>query len=213
MKTDDLIAMLATGVEPVPAWPVARRLLPALGLGTLLALLLVWLELGFNPALPQMVGEPMFWVKLAFPAALGGAALLLMVRLGQPGRLLGASAWAGWLPFGAMAVLAAVVWLQAAPADRAGLVLGSTWQVCALNIAQVSIPLFIGLQWALRGLAPTRPALAGGVAGLAAGAAGCMVYALHCPELAAPFLWVWNSLGMAVPAAVGALLGPRLLRW
>jgi hypothetical protein len=46
-----------------------------------------------------------------------------------------------------------------------------------------------------------------------AGGAGAAVYALHCPELQAPFLAVWYVLGMAIPVAAGALLGPRLLRW
>jgi hypothetical protein len=48
---------------------------------------------------------------------------------------------------------------------------------------------------------------------LLAGATGALVYTLHCPELAAPFLAVWYLLGMLVPAAVGLLLGSRLLRW
>jgi hypothetical protein len=39
------------------------------------------------------------------------------------------------------------------------------------------------------------------------------VYALHCPELAAPFLAVWYVLGMAIPVLVGAALGRWLLRW
>jgi len=65
----------------------------------------------------------------------------------------------------------------------------------------------------MRGLAPTRPAQAGGAAGLLAGAAGAAVYALHCPEMAAPFLGIWYVLGMAIPALLGAVLGPRLLRW
>ena len=36
---------------------------------------------------------------------------------------------------------------------------------------------------------------------------------LHCPEPAAPFLAIWYLLGMLVPTAIGAWLGPRLLRW
>jgi len=40
-----------------------------------------------------------------------------------------------------------------------------------------------------------------------------VVYALHCPEMAAPFLFIWNGLGMLAPAAIGAAMGPRLLRW
>jgi len=39
------------------------------------------------------------------------------------------------------------------------------------------------------------------------------VYSLHCPELAAPFIGFWYLLGMLIPTAVDALLGPRLLRW
>ena len=67
--------------------------------------------------------------------------------------------------------------------------------------------------WAMKGLAPTRLALAGAGAGLLAGALGALVYALHCPELAASFLAVWYVLGIAIPALAGALLGPRVLRW
>jgi hypothetical protein len=29
----------------------------------------------------------------------------------------------------------------------------------------------------------------------------------------APFLAIWYLLGMLIPTALGALLGPRLLRW
>ena len=39
------------------------------------------------------------------------------------------------------------------------------------------------------------------------------VYALHCPEMAAPFLATWYLAGMLIPTVAGALLGPRLLRW
>jgi hypothetical protein len=31
--------------------------------------------------------------------------------------------------------------------------------------------------------------------------------------MAAPFIGFWYLLGMLIPAAAGALLGPRLLRW
>ena len=50
-------------------------------------------------------------------------------------------------------------------------------------------------------------------AGLLAGALGALVYALHCPEMATPFLAVWYVVGMAIPTVLGAILGPRLLRW
>lgn len=90
---------------------------------------------------------------------------------------------------------------------------GATWRTCPFNIAALATPALLALLWALRGAAPTRPAWAGAVAGLLAGALAVLVYALHCPEMAAPFVAVWYVVGMAIPTALGALLGPRLLRW
>jgi hypothetical protein len=65
----------------------------------------------------------------------------------------------------------------------------------------------------MKGLAPTRLRLAGAAMGFAAGAMGALVYSVHCPELAAPFLGFWYLLGMLIPTAIGMALGPRLLRW
>jgi hypothetical protein len=77
----------------------------------------------------------------------------------------------------------------------------------------ISLPLFMATLWAMRGLAPTRLALAGASAGLLAGSLGTLVYALHCPESGAPFIAVWYVLGIAIPTLTGAILGPRVLRW
>ena len=63
------------------------------------------------------------------------------------------------------------------------------------------------------GLGASVVAGATGAAGRLAGGVGALVYTLHCPELEAPFLGVWYVIGMAIPAVIGAALGPRLLRW
>jgi len=91
--------------------------------------------------------------------------------------------------------------------------LGQTWTVCPGLIALLSLPVLVGTLWAMKGLAPTQPILAGAAAGLLAGAVATAVYALHCPEMAAPFLATWYLAGMLIPTVAGALLGPRLLRW
>jgi hypothetical protein len=54
---------------------------------------------------------------------------------------------------------------------------------------------------------------AGAAAGLLSGAIAATIYGFHCPEMAAPFLLVWYTLGIAFSAAFGAFLGPRLLAW
>jgi hypothetical protein len=65
----------------------------------------------------------------------------------------------------------------------------------------------------MRQLAPTRPILAGGCAGLLAGAAGAWVYAFHCNESAAPFMAIWYTLGIAAAGLLGAATGRWVLRW
>ncbi len=93
------------------------------------------------------------------------------------------------------------------------MLLGQTWRVCSLNIVLTALPLGLGLFWALRGLAPTRPSWSGAAAGWLAGALAALVYSLHCAEMAAPFLAAWYVLGMAACAGLGAALGARSLRW
>ncbi len=213
MKTYELVSLLAAGAAPVPANAVGRRFAMALGWGVPAAGLWMVVTLGVRADLAQDAGKLMFWLKMAFPASVALAGLVAAERLARPGMRLGGLWMALAAPVLMMWLVAASVLLDAAPAQRAGLILGGTWNSCPFNIALISLPLFIATLWAMKGLAPTRLALAGAGAGLLAGALSALVYTLHCPELAAPFLAVWYVLGMAIPAVVGAVVGPRVLRW
>ena len=213
MKTDDWIAMLATGAEPVPAHALERHLGTALVAGVAGAGVLMLLVFGLRPELAQMAALPMFWGKLVFAAALAAAGLALLRRMARPGMALGHAAL--WLALPPLVLWAMALWAlsQVSAAERMPLILGSTWRTCPFNIAALSVPAFVAGFWALKGAAPTRLVWTGAGAGLLAGALGALVYALHCPEMATPFLAVWYVAGMAIPTALGAVLGPRLLRW
>ncbi|MET3432428.1 hypothetical protein ABIC71_001914 [Herbaspirillum seropedicae] len=213
MKTDDLISMMASGVTPVDRRLPVKQMAQALLLGGLGALLLMLKIYGLRPDLGLMLGVPLFWIKLAFPTTLAVGALLVLRRLMRPGLRVGVR-WAGIaLPGLAVWVGGALVLLSAPLAQRLPLLMGISWRSCPFNIALLSIPLFIGIFWAVRGMAPTRLRLTGAIAGLLAGATATMVYCLHCPEMGVPFWGVWYFLGILIPAAAGLLLGPRLLRW
>jgi hypothetical protein len=140
-------------------------------------------------------------------------ALLAVLRLSRPGVLLGRVPGALAAPVVAMWLLAAIVLLVAAPGERDELILGQSAASCPFTIAFLSVPLFGAVLWAMKGLAPTRLALAGAMAGLLSGAGGALVYALYCTEMAAPFIGVWYLAGMLIPAVLGAFLGAHLLRW
>ncbi len=213
MRTEELVTMLATGAEAVGPHQSARRYATALGWGTLGAVVLVVTLLGVRPDLGDAARQPMFWLKVGFVAGLVAASLFAALRLARPGRRLARAPLALAAPVFVVWAVAAFELVQSDPAARVRLFMGSTASSCPLLIALLSVPLFVALMWAMRELAPTRLRLAGAATGLLAGALGALVYCLHCPESAAPFIAFWYLLGMLIPTALGALLGPRLLRW
>lgn len=213
MRTDDLIGLLARNAPPVASGASARRFALAIAIGLAGAALVMAWRLGVNPDLAAAVRSPLFWLKVGFAAVVLAASALAARRLATPGRRLGKVAAAVAAPVIAVWLIAAVVLLNAPASERPELVLGSTWRVCAFNIAMLSVPAFAATLWAMKGLAPTRLRLAGAGAGLLAAATGTLVYTLHCPEVAPPFIGVWYVLGMLIPTAAGAAVGPRLLRW
>ncbi len=166
MKTDELVSMLAEGVAPVDAHAVARRFALALAWGVPAAFAVMAIMLGLRPDLAAATRLPMFWVKLVVPAAVGLAALVAAQRLGRPGMRLGGAVLAIVAPVAALWLMAGGMLAGAEPGERPGLVLGSTWRTCPFNIAMISLPLFVAAFWAMKGLAPTRLALAGAGAGL-----------------------------------------------
>ena len=213
MKTDDLIGLLAQDAEPVASHAIEQRFAVAAlaGLGGGLVLMLVLF--GVRPGVAQDMALPMFWGKLVFAAALAAAGLALLRRMARPGMPLGhAVLWLAVPPLVLWGMALGALW-QVPAAERVPLILGSTWRTCPFNIAALSVPAFVAGFWALKGAAPTRLAWAGAGAGLLAGALGALVYALHCPEMATPFLAVWYVVGMAILTVLGAILGPRLLLW
>jgi hypothetical protein len=213
MTTDDLVKMLATGAGAVDPRAAVRRYATVVGASVVVAAALMIVHLGVRPDLAHDVPVPMFWVKFAFVGWMLVAALVAALRLGRPGASLWRMPGALAAPLLAIWAIAAIAFIGADPAQRLDLLLGQTWTACPFNIALLSVPVFVAALWAMRGLAPTRLRLAGAAAGVLAGAAGALVYAFHCAELAAPFLGTWYVLGMLIPTAVGALIGPRVLRW
>ncbi|MBS0334093.1 MAG: DUF1109 domain-containing protein [Proteobacteria bacterium] len=211
--TDQLIENLAADLPAVGANPVARRLALGLGAGGAVstAVMLAWL--GPRPDLAQALATPMFWVKFGYAAATGLILALVLARLARPAARPGALAPLAAAPFALVAAMALVLLVQAPPGMQAAMLMGHSSMVCPWRIAAIGLPLLAGAVWAVRGLAPTRLALAGLAAGGCAGALGAAVYGFACTETSAAFLAIWYTAGMAIVALLGVLGGARLLRW
>jgi hypothetical protein len=210
---DRLVETLVADLKPVGDPPVAQRLAIGMGAGLVLSVLLVGLVLGFRPDMGRATLTLMFWVKLAYVSGIGAIALWAVERLVRPGVPTGNLLL--WLLVPTLAVAAlAVVQLIDGPAEaREHLIMGFSAAAAPWRILVAALPLLIGLAWAVRGLAPTRLVFSGAMVGLAAGGFGAASYTMHCQESTAPFLFIWYSLGVIGCGFVGALLGPRVLRW
>jgi hypothetical protein len=211
MKTDDLLALLAAdagSARPVGPAIVAAWLVPVLLAGTLfLALIGVRADLA-----DALMTVPTIW-KWLLPAtvAASGVALTLALarpdaRIGlRPAALLVVCAIALWLVTGQLLALPAADWRAA--------VLGHTHLICLSSISAISLPALLATLFALRRGATLRPRLAGLAAGLACGGGATVLYALHCNEDDPLFFVTWYGTAILFVGLVGALLGPRLLRW
>ncbi len=213
MRTDDLIDALSAELEPAPARAVGNRLALGLAIGAVLSVAVMVLWLGVRADLMHAMRTGPFWMKFAYAFSVAALGFGLIDRLARPDGEGGVFGPLILAPLAMMIALAFYQMIEAPDDQRMALMMGGSSQVCARNIVVLSLPIFLGLFWSLRELAPTRLTLAGAVAGVVAGAVGTVVYALHCTENAAPFVAIWYTLGIAAMGALGALLGRALLRW
>ena len=210
-RTDDLIARLAAEPRPAPgpggplAWapPAAIALL---GLPALAAL-------GLRPGLGQAMGDPVTAMKWALPLAASVLSFGLALRLARPEARLGARALL-FVPLLVLAVALVVAALAALPPPAWGAATrGSTHAACLFSVLGLSFAPLAAALWALRRGASTAPRLSGLLAGLGAGGLAAALYAFRCTEDAPPFFVTWYGLAILAAGALGALLGPRTLRW
>lgn len=213
MNTDDLIARLAADVPPVRRSATSRRLVGGILCGALVSAVYVVVAMGVRPDIGSAIGGFSFWMKWAYTISLSVAALDMTIQLARPdsGRL--RWAWVVAIPVLLLAGVGAVELIRTPRGEWLAMWLGQSWTYCPWRVVALAMPIFAGLLWSFRRLAPTRLRAAGAAAGLAAGAFAATVYCLHCPEVSALFVLTWYSLGILLAAGLGALLGPRMLRW
>jgi hypothetical protein len=212
MKTDELIAVLAAGTTPVAPGVARRRLLLACLIGALGAGVLVFAILHPRDLIAASQTWP-FWMKVGYAAWLGLGGYLLVERAARPGAKLGAAPYVAIAPLAVIAAMALHDLAGLPPSAWRAAWIGHSALLCPIAVLIAAVPVFIAVAAALRRLAPTRLRFAGAAAGLLAGGLGAAVYALWCREPSAIFVASWYTLGIAICAGVGALLGPRVLRW
>lgn len=213
MKTDELITALSISVEPVNRRLVSRSVGIALAVGTVVALGLVFVGLGVRADVSTPRAVTFLVLKLAFALGSVGAASVYLTRLARPGGERRISLGLAAIPFAAIMLLAAISLGQAPSAHWDRMVMGDEWLECLLSIPIIAIVPFAVVIWAMRKAAPTDLVRAGAFSGLVAGGVSAIAYALHCTDDSLPFVALWYGGTIVLCTVVGAVLGPRLLRW
>ncbi len=212
MKTDDLIRAMAadTGRSTLPvgkAWLVAGALAILAGGAMFFSML------GPRHNFMESLHTARFIFKFVVTLALAVSAFVLLRALSRPGADI--RALMPWLLIAPLLLIAAITLeLFAVPeSDWMTRLIGANSRLCLTFIPLIGAgPLAIFLL-ALRHSAPTRPALAGAVAGLLAGGLAAAFYASHCPDDSPLFVATWYTIAILGLTAVGALLAPRIARW
>ncbi|MGN3974831.1 NrsF family protein [Tsuneonella sp. SYSU-LHT278] len=207
ITTDDLITRLARQGPPIsPQGP--RQFAALIAVAGMLCLALLAATLGAPLAALPQIGTAPYAMKLGFAGSIAVISAAAAYRAALPGRRVGRSMALLALCFVAIAVLAMLEVVSVGP-----LWPGSTWARCVSAIVILGSGIFAALVFAMRRLAPTRPPIAGGLAGLAAGGLAATVYGLWCPETSALFLASWYALPILALGLLGAGAGTSLLRW
>ena len=157
--------------------------------------------------------NPFFDLKFAVTLALAISAVVLSLHLSRPEALLRGWALLLLVPAG---ILAAGIGGEMMMPQRLPMMtrlVGNNSRACMTAIPLLSLPLLAGALVGLRHGAPTRPAMAGAVAGMLSAGLAATLYASHCTDDSPLFVMTWYSIATALVAAIGALVGSKVLRF
>jgi hypothetical protein len=212
MDTDQLIRTLAADNSYRPR-PVGFVLALMLLAAAPVSLLMFFSMLGVRPDVMSAMHNPFFDLKFAATLALAAAGIAASLHLSRPEVSLAGFGWLFVIPAG---LLAAGIAGEAMMPQRLPMMtrlVGSNSRICMTAIPLMSLPLLAASIIGLRHGAPTRPTLAGAVAGLMSAGLAATFYASHCTDDSPLFVMTWYTLATALVTAIGALAGARFLRF
>jgi len=212
METDQLIRTLAAD-NAHRARPVGFVLALALLAAAPVSVAMFLVGLGMRPDVMTAMHNPFFDLKFAVTLALAIPAIAISLHLSRPEALLRGWAWLLLIPAGLLVAGISGEMMMPPRLPMMTRLVGSNWRTCLTAIPLMSLPLLAAALIGLRHGAPTRPAVAGAIAGLVSAGLAATLYASHCTDDSPLFVATWYSIATALVAAIGALAGSRVLRF
>ena len=212
MDTDQLIRTLAAD-NSHHARPVGFVLALALLAAAPVSLLMFVTELGVRPDVMSAIHNPFFDLKFAITLALASAAITVALHLSRPEASLRGWLWLLMIPVGLLVAGISGEMMMPQRLPMMVRLVGNNSKVCMTAVPLMALPLLVAALIGLRHGAPTRPAIAGAMAGLLSAGLAATLYASHCEDDSPLFVATWYTIATAMVTAVGALLGSRVLRF
>jgi hypothetical protein len=212
MDTEQLIRSLAAD-NSHHARPVGYVLMLALLAAAPVSLLIFFAELGVRPDIMTAMHNPFFDLKFAVTLALAISAVAVALHLSRPEASLRGFGWYLLIPAGLLVAGISGEMMMPQRAPMMTRLVGNNSKFCMTFIPAISLPLLLAALLGLRHGAPSRPALSGAIAGLLSAGLAATLYASHCTDDSPLFVATWYTLATALVAAVGALIGSRVLKY
>jgi hypothetical protein len=212
METDQLIRTLAAD-NAHRARPVGFVLALALLVAAPASVAMFLAGLGVRPDLMSAMHNPFFDLKFAVTMALAIPAIVISLHLSRPEASLQGWKWLLLIPVGLLLAGIASEMMMPQRLPMMTRLVGNNSRLCMTAIPLMSLPLLVAALIGLRHGAPTRPAVAGAIAGLLSAGLAATLYASHCTDDSPLFVATWYTIATALVAAVGALAGSRVLRF
>lgn len=189
------------------AWSIAGTAAVAI------AAVVFFATIGPRPDFAAAAETPRFLFKFVVAAALLLTATVALRALARPGSRTRSTLTLLLLAPMLLAV-SVVMEMATIPVDQFGpRWIGSNALLCMTFIPLIGFGPLAAAILVLRHAAPTKPVLAGAVAGLVAGGIAAMFYAAHCIDDSPLFVATWYPLAVLMLAAAGAIAGKAFLRW
>jgi len=212
METDQLIRTLAAD-NAHRAQPVGFVLTLALLAAAPVSVAMFFAGLGVRPDVMTAMHNPLFDLKFAVTLALAIPAIAISLHLSRPEASLHGWAWLLLIPAGLLVAGISGEMMMPQPLPMMTRLVGSNSRICLTAIPLMSLPLLAAALFGLRHGAPTRPAVAGAIAGLLSAGLAATLYASHCTDDSPLFMATWYTIATALVTATGALAGSRVLRF
>jgi hypothetical protein len=212
MDTDQLIRTLAAD-NTHRGRPVSHVLAMALLAAAPVSILMFVAELGVRPDVMTAMHNPFFDLKFAVTLSLAAGAIAIALHLARPETSLRGFVWLLAIPAGLLVAGISGEMMMPQRLPMMTRLVGSNSRVCMSAVPLMSLPLLAAALIGLRHGAPTRPALAGAMAGLLSAGLAATLYASHCTDDSPLFVATWYTLATAIVTAIGALVGSRVLRF